>query len=196
MVLTDLLIELQLFYFFFQGLPCDIDGKFLLKGAPPPLWDHPPLTDFSPFQNRTVFELAYLLFCQEQMSAGNINDLLQIWASTLPCNQDPPFDGKQDMYDTINRINEGDAPWQNFNVSFNSEIQEGDTTPWKHAKYDVWFCDPCIVLHNQLRNTDYANKLDFGPKEVHDKDGKREYEDFMSGDWAWWQAVCVQGHLK
>ena len=133
---------------FFQGLPCNINGEFLPEGAPPPPWDHPPPTDFSPFENCTAFELADLLFHQEQMSAGNINNLLQIWASTLPCDQDPPFDGKQDMYDTIDRITEGDAPWQNFNVSFNGEIPEGDTTPWKHTKYDVWFHDPHVMLHN------------------------------------------------
>ena len=130
------------------------------------------------------------------MSAGNINDSLQIWASTLPCDQDTPSDRKQDMYDTIDRINKGDTPWQNFNVSFNGEIQEGDTTPWKHAKYDFWFCNPRIVLRNQLRNTNYVNELDFSPKEVCNEDGKHEYEDFMLGDWAWWQAVRVQGYLK
>ena len=125
------------------------------------------------------------------MSAGNINDLLQIWASTLPGNQDPPFNGKQDMYNTIDRITEGDAPWQNFNVSYNGEIPEGDTTPWKRTKYDVWFRDPRIVLHNQLGNTDFANELDLAPKEVRDENGTRRYEDFMSGDWAWRQAVRV-----
>ena len=176
-------------------MPCDVNGEFLPEGAPPPPWDHLLPADFSPFENRTAFELADLLFRREQMSAGNINDLLQIWASTLP-DQDPPFNGKQDMYDTIDRITEGDAPWQTFNVSFNGEIPEGDTTPWKHAKYNVWFRDPRIVLHNQLRNTDFANELDLAPKEVRDENSKRQYEDFMSADWAWRQAVRVQRHLK
>ena len=127
------------------------------------------------------------------MSAGNINDLLQIWASTLPCDQDPPFNGKQDMYDTIDRITEGDAPWQNFNVSYNGEIPEGDTTAWKHTKYDVLFRDPRIVIHNQLGNTDFANELDPAAKEVRDENGKCRYEDFMSGDFVWRHSVRVYG---
>ena len=60
-------------------------------------------SDFSPFENRTSFELADLLFHREQMSGGNINDLLQIWASTLSSDQDPPFNNKQDMYTPLMR---------------------------------------------------------------------------------------------
>ena len=171
-------------------MPCDNNGEFLPEGSPPPPWDHPPPTDFSPFENRTSFELADLLFRREQMSGGNINDLLQIWASTLPSDQDPPFNNKQDMYDTLDAITEGDAPWQNFSISFNGEIPEGDTTAWKHVKFDVHFRDPRIVLHNQLGNPDFKNEKDFAAKEVRDKNNKRRYRDFMSGDWVWRQSVC------
>ena len=174
----------------FEGLPCDINGKFLPEGSLPPPWDHPPPTDWSPFENRTSFELADLLFCREQMSASNIDDLLQIWASTLPSDRDPPFNNKQDMYNTLDAINEGDAPWQSFSVSFSGEIPEGDTTSWMHAKYDVHFRDPHIVLHNQLGNPDFTNEIDFAAKEVHDENNKCHYQDFMSGDWAWRQSVC------
>ena len=170
-------------------MPCDINGEFLPEGSCPPPWDHPPPTDFSPFENRTSFELADLLFRREQMSGSNIDDLLQIWASTLPCDQDPPFNGKQDLYDTLDAITEGDAPWQGFSVSFNGEIPEGDNTTWKHVKYDVHFRDPRIVLHNQLGNPDFTNEIDFAAKEVHDENNKRRYKDFMSGDWAWRQSV-------
>ena len=94
------------------------------------------------------------------------------------------------MYDTLDAITEGDAPWQNFSVSFNGEIPEGDTTAWKHAKYDVHFHDPRIVLHNQLGNPDFTNEKDYAAKEVRDKNNKRRYRDFMSGDWVWQQSVC------
>ena len=123
------------------------------------------------------------------MSASNIDDLLQIWASTLPSDRDPPFNNKQDMYNTLDAINEGDAPWQSFSVSFSGEIPEGDTTSWMHAKYDVHFRDPHIVLHNQLGNPDFTNEIDFAAKEVHDENNKCHYQDFMSGDWAWRQPV-------
>jgi hypothetical protein len=123
------------------------------------------------------------------MSAGNINELLQIWASTLPDDQDPPFINKRHLYDTVDQIELGDAPWHSFSVSFNGEVPEGDTTPWKHATYDVWYRDPHVVLKNQLKNADFANEIDVAPKEVRDENGKRQYCDFMSGEWVWRQAV-------
>ena len=95
------------------------------------------------------------------------------------------------MYNTLDVITEGDAPWQQFSVSFNGKILEGDTTSWKHAKYDVHFRDPCIVLHNQLGSPDFANEMDFAAKEVCDKNNRCQYKDFMSGNWPWRQLVCL-----
>jgi len=93
------------------------------------------------------------------MSASNINELLQIWASTLPDDEDPPFVNKQHLYDTIDKIELGDAPWRSFSVSFDGEVAEGDATPWKQATYDVWYRDPHVVLKNQLKNPDFANEI-------------------------------------
>ncbi|KIM41784.1 hypothetical protein M413DRAFT_27359 [Hebeloma cylindrosporum] len=176
------------FHPYINGLPCDAEGTFLPPGAPPPPWDYPPPDDYSPFTNRPSFELADLIFRKDKMSAGNINELLQIWASTLPDDEDPPFINKQHLYDTIDKIELGDAPWHSFTVSFNGEVAEGDTTPWKRATYDVWYRDPRVVVTNQLKNPDFATEMDFAPKEVRDENGKRRYCDFMSGDWSWRQA--------
>ena len=173
------------------GLPCDSQGNFLPEGAPPPPWDRPPTDDYSPFKNRADFELADLIFRKDQMSASSINELLEIWAATLPENQDPPFLNHRHLYDTIDAIEVGDAPWNSFSVSFNGEIPEGDRTPWKHAQYDVWFRDPHLVLKNQLANTDFATELDFAAKEVTDENDTRRYTDFMSGNWAWRHSVCL-----
>lgn len=173
------------------GLPCDSQGNFLPEGAPPPPWDRPPTDDYSPFKNRADFELADLIFRKDQMSASSINELLEIWAATLPENQDPPFLNHRHLYDTIDAIEVGDAPWNSFSVSFNGEIPEGDRTPWKHAQYDVWFRDPHLVLKNQLANTDFATEMDFAAKEVTDENDTRRYTDFMSGNWAWRHSVCL-----
>ena len=174
-----------------SGLPCDAEGIFLPLGTPPPPWDYPPPNDYSPFADRGAFELADLIFRKEQMSGANINELLQIWASTLPPDKDPPFINKQHLYNTIDEIELGDAPWHSFSVLFDGEVAEGDTTPWKHTAYDIWYRDPLVVLKNQLKNPDFANEMDFAPKEVRDENDKRRYCDFMSGDWVWRQAVSV-----
>lgn len=123
------------------------------------------------------------------MSGRKIDELLQIWAASLSDGQDPPFSCKQDLYDTIDAIQEGDAPWQSFKVSWNGELDDADETPWKRAEYDVWFRDPLTVLRNQLKNPDFAKEMDYAPKEVRDEQDRRRYTDFMSGDWAWRQAV-------
>jgi hypothetical protein len=135
------------------------------------------------------FQLADLLYRHIQMSATNINDLLELWAATLPSDADPPFASKQDLYETVDSIEAGDVAWECFSVCFNGEIAEGDTTPWKRAEYEVWFRDPRKVLHNQLRNRSFVSEMDFSAKEVRDNKGKHRYTDFMSGDWAWRQSV-------
>lgn len=157
-----------------SGLRCDSKGKFLPENAPPPAQDTLP-NGFYPFDNRASFEPADLLFRREQMSAGNINDLLQIWASSLPDDQDPPFPGKQGMYETIDTIKEADVPWESFSVSFNGNVAEGDTTPWKHVTYEVWFRDPPLLPHAQLSNPDYALEMDFAPKEIRNEKDSRRY---------------------
>jgi len=122
------------------------------------------------------------------MAASNINDLLQIWAATLPADQDPPFVNKQDLYNTIDAIEVGDIPWTSFSLSFNGEA--GDRVPsWKHASYDVWYRDPRLVMHQQIGNRDFVEEMDFSAKEVRDEQGTRLHTDFMSGDFAWRQSV-------
>ena len=106
------------------------------------------------------------------MSGTHINDLLQIWAATLSQDQEPPFVSKNDMYNAIDNLDLGGAPWNYFTMKYNVEIGEGDVTPWKHKPFEVWYQDPQIILHNQLENREYADEIDFASKDVHDKDGK------------------------
>jgi hypothetical protein len=92
---------------------------------------------------------------------------------------------KNDMYSAINGFNLGGAPWNSFTVKYNGEIQEDDTTPWKHKLFQVWYRDPQMIMHNQLRNREYAEEIDVASKDVRDKDGKQQYLDFMSWNWSW-----------
>ena len=127
--------------------------------------------DFTPFSGRVAFQLADLLYRHDQMPAGNINELMELWAANIGPDLNPPFANKQDLYDTVDSIDLADVPWQSFSVSFNGKIRKGDTTPWKHASYEVWFRDPQAILHNQLGNPDFTCEMDFAPKEVHDEKG-------------------------
>ncbi|KAJ6620106.1 hypothetical protein B0H10DRAFT_2362631 [Mycena sp. CBHHK59/15] len=162
--------------------PCDRDGNFLLPNTPPPSPARPPANDFTPYSRRDDFELADLLYRRVQMSAGAINELMQNWAAR-PGTPDPPFTDQEDLYNTIDAT-------ESFTVCYNRSISPDDVTPWKTQEYVVHFRDPRKVLQQQLANPDFNSQMDFAPKQVF-VDGKREYEDFMSGNWAWRQADII-----
>jgi hypothetical protein len=57
--------------------------------------------------------------------------------------------------------------------------------------YDTWFRNPLKIAEAQLGNIDFAHEIDFGLKQVFSSRADRcQYSDFMSGNWAWQQAVC------
>ncbi|KAJ7631552.1 hypothetical protein DFH06DRAFT_1438650 [Mycena polygramma] len=173
-----------------NGRPCDRNGNFLLPNTPPPPQDRPAPDDFSPYAGREDFELADLLYRRVQMSAGAIDELMQNWASRPESHGAPPFADHEDLYNTIDATEIGHVPWESFTVRYNQPIAAGDVTPWKTQEYVVHFRDPRKVLHQQLANPDFRSEMDFAPKQVF-VDGSRQYEDFMSGNWAWRQADII-----
>ncbi|KAI0823766.1 hypothetical protein BC628DRAFT_1503960 [Trametes gibbosa] len=172
------------------GRPCSAAGAPLLPDAPAPPRDPRLPNDYSPYESRPQFELADFLFKKEQMSAGHINELMQLWAATLPPGQDPPFANARDLYESIDNIPLGDIPWQEFRITYTGVRPEDNVPPWMIREYTVWFRCPRRVLHTQVGNTDFAHDMDYVPKQVFHGD-QREYKDFMSGDWCWQQADIV-----
>ncbi|KAJ7027114.1 hypothetical protein C8F04DRAFT_1288082 [Mycena alexandri] len=174
-----------------NGRPCDQAGNFLPPGAPPPMKVHPPPDDYSPFKHQLDFHLADLLYRKIQMSAGAIDELMQNWAARPKSAADPPFADHEDLYNTIDATDIGHVPWESFEVTYDQPIPPGDTTPWKTKAYTVHFRDPRKVLQQQLANPDFKSEMDFAPKRVFAEDDSREYQDFMSGNWAWRQADAI-----
>jgi len=74
------------------------------------------------------------------MSGGHLDELMHLWAATLP-NADsvPPFSDHEDLYSTIDSSTLGEVPWESFSVKYAGEIPETNTPPWMLANYDVWF---------------------------------------------------------
>ncbi|OCH89900.1 hypothetical protein OBBRIDRAFT_731772 [Obba rivulosa] len=177
-----------------DGCPCDADGNFLAPNAPlPDATPHcNPADAYAPYDSRAEFELADFFFRKEQMSAGRLNQLMELWAATLPPDQDLPFANADDLYNSIDSIPFGDVPWQSFTVSYSGKQPEGLEAPsWMTTEYEVWFRCPREVLHQQLGNPDFAQEMDYAPKRTFDKANKRVYQDFMSGNWAWKQADII-----
>lgn len=129
------------------------------------------------------------------MSAGKLNELMQLWAATLPEDEDPPFADHNDLQAAIDEIAEGEVPWQAFTVSYNGALPEGEVPSWMTRQYEVWFRCPRELGKNMLANSDFAKEMDFVPKRVFGEGGVREFKDLMSGNWVWNQAVSAPVYI-
>ncbi|KAF5350412.1 hypothetical protein D9758_012462 [Tetrapyrgos nigripes] len=167
-----------------NGQPCDPNGNYLPDNVPPSPFLDPPTDDYSPYEKRTTFELADLLFRREQMSGGNIDDLLQILAADS--DGDPPFANKEDLYQTIDSTKLGDVPWESFSLSYSGDLGSLPE-PWMTDKFEVHYRNPDLIIQNQLGNRDFATEIDMAPKKKFDENG-RVYENLMEGNWIWRQA--------
>jgi hypothetical protein len=174
--------------------PCDKHSQFLndseLEPPAPPEPQDP--TDWTPFTSRTQFETAEFLFKRAQMSAGNIDELMMLWtADVFTSNDKSPFVNHDDLYSTIDAIPVGGVPWQSFAVLYTGVRPETDVPPWMEQTFEVHFRDPHKLFVDMLANPTFAEDFDYTPMRVFDINGSRQYEHFMSGDWAWKHAVGI-----
>ena len=125
-----------------------------------------------------------------QMSATHINILLDLWAvSLLEAGRCPLFSDYKQMYNTIDSTQLGDVKWQSFTVKYTGDPGV-DAVPWMHDNYNVWFQDPREVVCNMLANPGFVDAMNYQLFCEYDtKTSTWWWQDFMSGDWAWWQAV-------
>lgn len=132
------------------------------------------------------------MYKRGQMSTGVIEELLQLWtASALKHGDTGPFGSAKELLETIDRTKLGSVRWQSFTMSFDGDRPQQDTPPWMTGKYDVWFRDPQVVVDNLLGESSFDGELDYGPYRMFDSSGHRVLKDFMSGDWAYRQAVSL-----
>jgi hypothetical protein len=82
----------------FSRWPGNSLGEFLPDGALPEPWDALLEDSFTPYETREAFELADLLYCENQMPQKQIDRLLHIWARTLiDVGRNPPFSRARDL---------------------------------------------------------------------------------------------------
>lgn len=103
----------------------------------------------------------------------------------------PPFANTRDLQNAIDSIETGDVPWQSFNISYSGPKPDGDTPAWMNEEYTVWYRCPQQLLINQLGDRSLGKEMDWAPKRVYRRGLKREYGNFMTGNWAWEEAVSV-----
>ncbi|KAJ2917661.1 hypothetical protein MD484_g2813, partial [Candolleomyces efflorescens] len=101
-----------------------------------------------------------------------------------------PYDNYQHIFDTIDDIEQGDAPWMCMSVSLNEDLDES-TPSWKKKEYEVWYRDPDTVLSNMLSNPDFNGQFDYQPYVEVDEKEQRRLSDFMSANVAWNHATRI-----
>ena len=180
----------SLWFITYLAIPCDENGGNLPDPLPPPLAPFADPTSWSPFQSRVDFDFAHYHFVELQDSAANINKALDIWqASILQYGGNVPWTNAQDLYDTINKIQAGSAPWKVYKICYQGVVPAGIPPKWMTETYELCTCDSRTVLHNQLASSEFKGKTNFVPYQQFDSKGRRIWSNLMSADWAWKQAV-------
>jgi hypothetical protein len=118
------------------------------------------------------------------MSAGNINELSDLWAESMENELDLPFASHKHIYETIDATRHGDAPWKCLAVSYDGDVSSASPS-WQMGEWEVFYCDPDVVLKQMLENSDFNGQVDYAAYVGLDKTGKRYWSDFMSGNFAW-----------
>lgn len=129
------------------------------------------------------------------MSAGNINILLKLWEDSLAVHADHgPFRNHKNLYNIIDAIPYGHIPWRSLSIKYpDSHVVEGPKPSWMEGRHIVWYRDPMKVLRELISNPDFKDEFDYVPYRDYTSDG-HQFQDFMSGNWAWRQAVSVDVH--
>jgi len=138
-----------------------------------------------PFNSEAQFKLADLLYRHAEVSAPNIDALLEIWVQSVhESNTLAPFKNHEDMHTTIDSSTLGDVPWQCMVTQVPEDADQG-TPSWMQTSYKVWYHDPEVVVSNILSNLDFDGQFDMCPYVELDANGKCQWSNVMSGNIAW-----------
>ena len=175
------------------ALPCDENGNNLPPNtSPPPFNDNPgqSTNSWEPFNFRVEYEFANYHFVEMQSSAANIDKALDLWAaSVMEFGGDAPWANSTDLYNTIDAIQHGDAPWKTYQIRYQGPLPPGTPPKWMTETYQLCTRDSRQVLHNQLATSDFHDKINYVPYRQFNGSGERVWSNLMSADWSWSQAV-------
>ncbi|KAH9954257.1 hypothetical protein BJV74DRAFT_880185 [Russula compacta] len=153
-----------------NAIPCDKNGVHLPPYTPPePPKENPPAKSWTPFESRTEFDFAYYHFVEVQSSAANIDKALDMWAATvMEFGGDAPFHhdtwtNSDDLYETIDAIQHGDALWKMYHVQYRGPQPPGTPLKWMSETYELCARDSRQVLHHQLATEQFKDKINLIP---------------------------------
>ncbi len=176
------------------ALPCHKDGNFISVHSCPPTPAAPDATkdnSWHPFDSHLSFDWAHYYFVELQVPAKSINKGLDLWlAAKLQAGDDTPlpWSSATEMYTTIDSIQEGDAPFETISFKYSGPLSPNPPR-WMTETYELCTRDSHILLHNQLRTSDFKDQVNLRPYHQFNHQGDRVWSNLMSGDWAWTEAV-------
>ena len=74
-------------------------------------------------------------------------------------------------------------------MRYTGERPSGVPPRWMTQEYELYTRDSRTLLHQQLSSEQFKDSLTPTPYRQFDSAGNRVLSNFMSGDWAWDQAV-------
>lgn len=175
-------------------MPCDGAGVDLpphVKPTPARPLDATEDNAWFPFADRLSFDFAHFNFVELQASEAQIGRGLDLWlAATLESDSQyqVPWRNAQEMYATIDSIQQGAAPWTTVKFRYNGVLPPNPPS-WMLETYELCTRDVRVLLHEQLANPQFDGKCNYVPYQQFDGTGNRAWSNLMSGDWAWQQAV-------
>ncbi|KAG2005024.1 hypothetical protein CC2G_003523 [Coprinopsis cinerea AmutBmut pab1-1] len=181
-----------------NALPTDANGNFLDPHTRPlPRQPLDPQNPFAPFESRLAFDWGHYHFVENKSSAAKINKGLDLWlASRIEmvgsenCGE-LPWASAEDLYATIDSINNGSAPFETVHFRYNGP-KPPNPPSWMTDTFELCLRDVREVIHQQMATPDFAHQFNTAPyQEFFVQSGDRVWSNFFSGDWAWREADKV-----
>jgi hypothetical protein len=95
------------------------------------------------------------------------------------------------MYDTIDSITVSGVGWTTHQLSYKGPQPTGTVPRWMQESYKLNIRDVLSIFEEQLASKEFDGQFEHMPYEQYDKKGSHIYSKFMSGNWAFWEAVCI-----
>lgn len=121
------------------------------------------------------------------MPGGKVNKLLKLWKESLGTEASAPFENCDHLHATIDAIPYG-LEWESFTMSYPPGNKPEVRPSWMDQEFEVWHRDALEVVKSLIGNPDFDGEFDYSPYQHYVK-GSHHFRDFMSGNWAWRQAV-------
>lgn len=172
---------------FLAAIPRDSEGNPVPPGARPAARTAEPNEWTS--EEKHQFKTADFTYRKASLSGPLIDELLELWEESLEEHgASAPFASHTELYAFIDSIKHGDAPWYCLLARWTGPIEE-NAPSWKRREYPVLYRDTDVVCTNMLDSPTFANGFDTVPYVEVNRDDQRQWGDFMSGNFAYNQAV-------